>query len=101
MLSSGPVPAAFEREVAASPAEFERDLRRAWPAGVDAFALGGFRVVDGGLALDITVEPIGVRRIGLIALPRLAVRYRFTGGDETARRRLLTVLDRAMQRGGG
>ncbi|HRP97811.1 MAG TPA: hypothetical protein PL143_16340 [Rhodocyclaceae bacterium] len=98
---SGPVPECFEREVAASPAEFERDLRKAWPAGVAAPAQGRFRIVAGEIALDIAVEPLGTRRLGLIELPRLAVRYRFEGGDETARRRLLTVLDRAMQRGGG
>lgn len=98
---SGPVPACFAREVAASSAEFERDLRKAWPAGVTLLAQGRFRIVAGELALDIVVEPLGTRRLGLIELPRLAVRYCFEGGDEAARRRLLSVLDRAMQRGGG
>lgn len=98
---SGPVPEALEREVAASPAEFERDLRKAWPAGVVVVGPGHFRIVDGPVALDIHVMPAGTRRLGLIELPRLAVSYRFAGADETERRRLLTTLDRAMQRGGG
>jgi hypothetical protein len=100
-FAGGPVPEGFEREVAASPAGFERDLRKAWPGGVALLAPGRFRIVAGELALDIAIEPLGTRRLGLIELPRLAVRYRFEGGDEAARRRLLTVLDRAMQRGGG
>lgn len=98
---NGPVPESFEREVAASPGEFARDLHKAWPAGVERVAESSFRLCDAALRLDVDVRPIGVRRLGLIELPRLAVTYRFEGGDEPARRRMLTVLDRAMQRGGG
>lgn len=97
---SGPVPASFEREVTASPAEFERDLRKAWPGQVERVD-HVFRLRDGDLRLDIAVQAIGVRRLGLFELPRVAVSYRFEGGDESARRRVLTALDRAMQRGGG
>jgi len=97
---SGPVPASFEREVTASPAEFERDLRKAWPGHVERVD-HVFRLRDGELRLDVAVQAVGVRRLGLFELPRLAVSYRFEGGDESARRRVLTVLDRAMQRGGG
>lgn len=101
----GPVPEQFVREVAATPVAFERDLRKAWPAGVVAertSADGGvFCLADGGLNLEIHVEPAGVRRIGLLALPLCRATYRFSGGDEAARARLLATLDRAMQRGGG
>jgi hypothetical protein len=98
---SGPVPASFEREVTASPAEFERDLRKAWAGQVERVTDQVFRLRDGNLRLDVAVQAIGVRRLGLFELPRLAVSYRFEGGDESARHRMLTVLDRAMQRGGG
>jgi len=97
----GPVPEQFERELGASVAEFERDLRKAWPDGVLAVTPGQYRLYDGPLQLDIHVESIGVRRIGLLAIPRLAARYAFCGADESARLSLLTRLDRAMQRGGG
>lgn len=97
----GPVPEELERELGASVAEFERDLNKAWPDGVSAVAPGHYRLHDGALQLDIHVEPVGVRRIGLLAIPRLAARYVFAGADEGARRSLLARLDRAMQRGGG
>lgn len=97
----GPVPEQFERELGASVAEFERDLGKAWPDGVLTVAPGRYSLCDGPLQLDIYVESIGVRRIGLLAIPRLAARYAFSGGDESARRSLLARLDRAMQRGGG
>ncbi|MGL1834630.1 hypothetical protein ACKVEX_13615 [Rhodocyclaceae bacterium SMB388] len=98
---NGPVPEHFEREVAASPAEFERDLRKAWPAGVTSGEGGVFRLGEAALALTIRVEPKGERRLGLLALPLLQVQYDFAGGDEAMRRALLLRLDRAMQRGGG
>ncbi|WP_449191985.1 hypothetical protein [Thauera sp.] len=40
---NGPVPESFERRVTATPREFERDLRQAWPqvqGGADASASG-------------------------------------------------------------
>lgn len=98
---NGPVPEALDREVAATPAEFERDLRKAWPGEVDADTPLRLALADGELELVVELEPIEPRRIGLLTLPRLIARYRFSGGDEAARRRLLERLDRAMQRGGG
>ena len=98
---SGIVPNDFRREVTATPAEFERDLRKAWPAGVVMTAPGRFELGDGALRLAISITPGDVRRLGLFALPTLHVHYRFSGDDEAARHRMLTKLDRAMQRGGG
>lgn len=98
---AGALPDAFERQVTATPVEFERDLRRAWPAGVDVVAPAHFRLHDGDVCLDIQTEPRPMRRLGLFELPQLAARYRFSGGDEESRRKLLATLDRAMQRGGG
>jgi hypothetical protein len=98
---TGAVPEVVERELTATPAQFERDLRMAWPGGVESAAPGQFTLHDGDTRLDIRIETRGVRRLGLFELPQLLARYRFSGGDEAARRRLLARLDRAMQRGGG
>lgn len=98
---NGPVPETLERELAASVAAFERDLRKAWPGEVASPLPGHFRIDAGDVVLDIHAEPAGVRRIGLLALDLVRVRYRFSAGDEAARRRLLARLDLGMQRGGG
>lgn len=98
---NGPVPETFEREISATPAQFERDLRKAWPAGVETVAPGHFRVQDGAIRLDLRVDSRGVRRLGMFELPVIAVRYRFSSAGEAERARLVRVLDRAMQRGGG
>ncbi len=101
IFNPGALAEGFSRELSATPAEFERDLRKAWPAGVVRESDHRFCVEDGPIRLVIQVEVIGVRKIGLLELPRLAAHYVFSGGDEAARRQLLTRLDRAMQRGGG
>ena len=98
---SGEVPEQLVRDMTTTPQDFERDLRKAWPAGVERTGQGRLRVQDGTLLLEIELVPQGVRRIGLFALERLNAHYRFSGGDAVARHALLTRLDRAMQRGGG
>ncbi|MCK2088801.1 hypothetical protein MXC99_11525 [Thauera aromatica] len=99
---SGPVPESFVRRMTATPAGFERELRMAWPALEGGAAQGRFRLRDGELVLEIEVEAAGVRRLGLLELPQLHVRYRFTvPGVEPARRALLSRLDNAMRKGGG
>lgn len=97
----GPVPVVFERVVSATPAQFERDLRAAWPAATGSASAGVLQVRAGDAALAIELTALPARRIGLIELPQLRVCYRFACGGEPARRRLLAALDRAMQRGGG
>lgn len=97
----GTVPERIERLVTATPAQFERDLRAVWPAVSGSAAKGMLSIEAGGLRLDIGLEAVGVRRIGLFELPQLCVRYCFSGADESARRTLLTALDRGMQKGGG
>lgn len=98
---NGPVPESFERRVTATPREFERDLRQAWPVVEGSATALRFSLQDGAQGLVIDVEPAGVRRLGLFELPQLIVRYCFGPGDEAARRALLARLDRAMQKGGG
>lgn len=98
---NGAVLETFEREISATPAQFERDLRKAWPVGVETVAPGHFRVQDGTARLDLRVESRGVRRLGMFELPVIAVGYRFSDAGEAERARLLRTLDRAMLRGGG
>lgn len=98
---SGSVPERFEREVTASAAEFERDLRKAAPCAVEVVGPGHFRLCVGPTRLDIHVAARGVRRLGILQLQTLSVLYEFTGGTESDRRAVLVPLDRAMQRGGG
>lgn len=97
----GPVPAAFERLVCATPAQFERDLRACWPAATGSAAAGVLRVAGDGALLAIHLQVLPLRRLGLFDLPQLRADYRFEAGDEAARRRLLALLDRGMQKGGG
>ncbi len=54
---------------------------------------------EGTLTLDWQVLP--PRRIALITLPRLAVRYSFSGVPSGVRERFLKRFDLHMQRGGG
>lgn len=54
---------------------------------------------EGTLALDWQVLP--PRRIALLNLPRLAVRYRFEGVPAGLRDRFLKRFDLHLQRGGG
>lgn len=98
---TGPVPERFTRDISATSAEFERDLRKAWPAGIDKLAPGHFRLRGEACVLDVRIERAASRRLGLLCLPVLSASYEFTTGGEDARRELLTRLDRAMQRGGG
>lgn len=100
-FTSGPVPEELRREVTATPVEFERDLRKAWPAGVEVLGPGRLGLMAGELRLEIDIQTAGIRRLGLFELPVLHACYRFSGADEAARRALLNTLDRAMQRGGG
>ncbi|MFU2489259.1 hypothetical protein [Thauera sp. WH-1] len=98
---NGPVPESFARRVTATPREFERDLRQAWPVVQGSTEALRFALQDGAQSLVIDIEPAGVRRLGLFELPQLDVRYRFGPGDEASRGALLARLDRAMQKGGG
>ena len=90
----------LERELSASPAEFLRGLRSAFPDGVEAGHLS-YRVRRGGAAMEIGVTPGPDLVIAGLRLPTIRVRMRFTEGDAQARARLLAYLDLAAHRGGG
>ena len=92
---------AFAREVGASAEEFARSIHAAHPGAVDTIAPNTYRLVDGDVVLEVTAQPLPLRKLGQFALPVLDVRFRFVSGDDAGRAALIARLDRAMQRGGG
>lgn len=90
----------LEREVSATPAEYLRGLRDAFPGAVEV-GPWGCRVRRGSAVLEVAVTPGPERVIGRLRLPRVRVRIRLSGGDPSARAELLRRLDLATHRGGG
>ncbi|MEJ2455582.1 MAG: hypothetical protein P8103_15695 [Candidatus Thiodiazotropha sp.] len=97
----GVPPDRLEREMAATQQEFEHGLNLGVPGNWIATAEDHYRILQDGVQLDITILSRSERRIGALTLPLLSVAYAFSAGSPQQRRRLLTRLDRAMQRGGG
>lgn len=91
----------FERELGASLSEFEHGLNLATSKQWSSPRQGCYRVVLEGAELDIEIVDQGERRIAALSIPLLRVVYTFKAGSSEQRRRLLTRLDLAMQRGGG
>jgi hypothetical protein len=97
----GHYPFAFEREMGCTEAEL-----RGWLPGasgerrIDWREHGADIALDGGtVCVDWQVcEP---RRIALMVLPRLHVRFEARGIDETAWQRFMRHFDLYTQRGGG
>jgi hypothetical protein len=89
-----------ERDVSATPAEYLRGLRDAFPGAVEAGTLG-YRVSRGAAALEVSVAPGPERVLAGLRLPTVRVRIRLSGPDAAARARLLHRLDLATHRGGG
>lgn len=90
----------LEREVSASPEEFLRGLRAAFPGRVTE-APGRVRVDGDGAVMEIVLVPGPPRAIALLRLPTLRVTIRFSAGTPAQRAELLAHMDRAMHRGGG
>lgn len=103
MFDLSRLPETFEREHGCTEAEWLQQL----PGAVGAHALeldapagrGCVAIGDGELQLHWQVLP--PRQIALIRLPRLLVRYRFSGVDAEARNRFLRYFFLFMQKGGG
>ena len=97
----GHYPHAFEREMGCTEAEL-----RAWLPGACANRVIAWREQGAEIALDVgtasiewqTLEP---RRIALIVLPRLHVRFAAQAVDEDAWQRFMRYFDLYTQRGGG
>jgi len=91
----------LEREMGCTREEFLRWLPAA-TANAPLRAEGEELVLsvgEGEVRIHLAERPL--RRIALVALPVLAVRFRFSGLDEAARRDFLDRFDRYTQRGGG
>ena len=80
-------PPAFEREMGCSEAEWLQ-------------ALPGAVAIDAG-ALALAWQVLPPRRIALLRLPRLSVRFAFERVADEARQRFMRRFDLCMQRGGG
>ena len=91
----------FERDMACTEADWLRWLPDAigehhWKHQDSTV---GVRIGDGALGLKWEVAP--PRVIAQVQMPRLLVRFRFAGVDETARYAFMKRFDLYMQRGGG
>jgi hypothetical protein len=94
--------ASFEREMGCTVPELLRWLPGA--SGAAAVALDGDSarigpVGDGTLALAWEVLP--PRRIALISMPRIHIRFRFDGVGDAERHAFMRYFDLYTQRGGG
>jgi hypothetical protein len=102
-MTFGPdVPGRFEREQSVGEADWLRCLSGAVRDHALALPAPGRAVVcigAGTLELDWTMLP--PRRLGIVQLPRMAVRYRFDGVDADARREFMRFFDLYTHRGGG
>lgn len=91
----------FEREHGCT----EREWLGWLPGAVHGHALAlapGAAVVDlGGGRLMLAWQVLEPRRIALITLPRLAVRYAFDDVDAATRQHFMKRFDLHIQRGGG
>ena len=78
------------------PAAFERDTN-----GTEAEWLARLPGACAGGTLELAWTALPPRRIALLQMPRMAVRFRFEGVDAPARERFMRHFDLYMQRGGG
>jgi len=91
----------LEREMGCTRAEFMRWLPDA-TGRAPVLVEGGelvLSVAGGQVRIELREQPL--RRIALVALPVLAVRFRFVGLAAAARRDFLERFDRYTMRGGG
>jgi hypothetical protein len=96
---------AFEREMGLTASEFRRCLPEAFEPLVAAFDATGGDAASVALAsgtAHIAWRPMPPRAIALLAaLPRVHVRFDFTGVDDAERQRVMKRFDLVMLRGGG
>lgn len=102
-MAFGPeFPERFEREQSVG----EADWLRCLPGAVRDHALalpapGQALVSIGAGTLELGWTMLPPRRMGLVELPRMQVRYRFDGVDGEARREFMRYFDLYTHRGGG
>jgi hypothetical protein len=97
----GRYPFAFEREMGCTEAELHGWLPGASRGrDIEWRQQGADIALDGGVA-RIDWQPLSPRRIALIVLPRLHVRFEAHGVDDAAWQRFVRYFDLYTQRGGG
>ena len=95
-------PEAFERDTNGTEAEWLARLPGACRhGGLLQLAPGHARLPVGDGALELTWTALPPRRIALLQMPRMAVRFRFEGVGTADRERFMRHFDLYMQRGGG
>ncbi|MCB1896232.1 MAG: hypothetical protein H6945_20355 [Zoogloeaceae bacterium] len=90
----------FERDVSATLDELAAWIAKAYP-DAERRGAGDHLIADRGAVLELVATPGPERRIALLRLPTLRIRYRFTAGGAEACAALLHRLDLFMHRGGG
>ncbi len=95
------VPETFERDCGCTPAEWLRWLPEATQGRPLALAPGQAQVQLAEGTLSITWHELPPRRIALITLPRLGVRFAYQGVPAPARQAFQRLFDLSTQRGGG
>ena len=94
-------PPAFEREMGCSEAEWLQALPGAVAPHPVEVGSGTARVTIDAGALALAWQVLPPRRIALLRLPRLSVRFAFERVADEARQRFMRRFDLCMQRGGG
>ncbi len=95
------VPEAFERDYGCTLAEWLRWLPEATQGRPLTLAPGQAQVVLDAGDLQLSWHELPPRRIALITLPRLGVRFDYRGVPAEARRAFQRLFDLSTQRGGG
>ena len=94
-------PFEFEREMGCTEAELRAWLPRAYGERPIQWCEGGAAIALEAGSVSITWRTGEPRRIALITLPRLHVRFEARGVDEAAWQRFMRYFDLYTQRGGG
>jgi hypothetical protein len=91
----------LDREMGCTRAEFMRWLPGAADHAGAALVGEGLTLALAGGLVEISLEERPARRIALVTIPVLAVRFRFLGLEEAARALFLARFDAYTRRGGG
>jgi hypothetical protein len=94
-------PPAFERDTAGTEAEWLQRLPGACGGHVLSLRERSAQVTIGEGALSLDWAVLEPRRIALLQMARLSVRFRFEAVDDATRHRFMRHFDLYMQRGGG
>jgi hypothetical protein len=94
-------PAAFEREMGCTEAELRGWLPAASGGRALAWREGGADIALGAGRVSIDWQTLSARRIALITLPRLQVRFAAQGVDDAAWQAFMRWFDLYTLRGGG